>query len=320
VPNNDKNQKTGFAGLAALATKPNISLEKTQKTVSLKKPETSEAPKVAVPKKPPLPKAEPKSEATKGVSPENAPYKKGETKTAKEDHFLFWLLFIVSIIFITFLLFPIINFSIFSDKPRVTNTIYPPYANTKKAPIPNSLGLPEVLRNSGLDISLPPMGYKQFLSLREIRWCVQGWIQLKAMTVFIAPSDPAGVKALFDDCQSRCLDFQYNDNNFDMAIVDLSPYSVGIILEIFRHSGYIHRFKSNNPPSRPLTPAMVTEVQELLTSLGYDPGPIDGLYGLKTVKGLQQFQREAGIPDDGLINDRLINFLRLIKQLDIYSL
>lgn len=42
------------------------------------------------------------------------------------------------------------------------------------------------------------------------------------------------------------------------------------------------------------------EVQAAVLSLGYDPGPVDGLNGLKTRAALVAFQRAAGLYPDGI--------------------
>jgi len=44
---------------------------------------------------------------------------------------------------------------------------------------------------------------------------------------------------------------------------------------------------------------LVREIQQTLTQLGYQPGPIDGLYGGKTRKAIQAFQRKYGMEPDG---------------------
>lgn len=44
---------------------------------------------------------------------------------------------------------------------------------------------------------------------------------------------------------------------------------------------------------------MVREIQRVLTRLGYEPGPIDGLFGGKTRAAIQAFQRENGLEANG---------------------
>lgn len=42
----------------------------------------------------------------------------------------------------------------------------------------------------------------------------------------------------------------------------------------------------------------VKKLQEMLTILGYDVGPIDGIYGSKTEEALQQYRRDYGLPSE----------------------
>ena len=45
---------------------------------------------------------------------------------------------------------------------------------------------------------------------------------------------------------------------------------------------------------------LVQEVQSKLTELGFDPGPIDGIYGQKTRKAVSAFQESKGLQVDGV--------------------
>ncbi|MBF8982086.1 peptidoglycan-binding protein [Lutibacter sp. B2] len=45
----------------------------------------------------------------------------------------------------------------------------------------------------------------------------------------------------------------------------------------------------------------VMEIQSLLKKIGYDPGPIDGIFGKKTEEAVKQFQKDNGLIPDGII-------------------
>lgn len=45
----------------------------------------------------------------------------------------------------------------------------------------------------------------------------------------------------------------------------------------------------------------VIELQSKLTILGYKPGPIDGIFGLKTSSAVIQFQKDNGLVSDGIV-------------------
>lgn len=47
---------------------------------------------------------------------------------------------------------------------------------------------------------------------------------------------------------------------------------------------------------RNATPAKVREIQTALKQRGYDPGPVDGTLGTKTVAAMQKFQADQGLP------------------------
>ena len=58
----------------------------------------------------------------------------------------------------------------------------------------------------------------------------------------------------------------------------------------------------------------IIEVQNALTQLNYAPGSVDGVYGGKTRRAIEEFQRDQGLPVTGNISDAL---LIAIKQSDI---
>src|SRR5690606_29667171 len=50
------------------------------------------------------------------------------------------------------------------------------------------------------------------------------------------------------------------------------------------------------PPTRPqVSRSEVAQMQQMLTELGYDAGPADGVAGRKTMAALNAFQREFGL-------------------------
>ena len=56
---------------------------------------------------------------------------------------------------------------------------------------------------------------------------------------------------------------------------------------------------------------LIRDIQQNLTTLGYDPGPVDGLFGKKTHTAIQVFQRKQGLEADGQATTKL---LKIIKQ------
>src|SRR3954447_4591033 len=51
-------------------------------------------------------------------------------------------------------------------------------------------------------------------------------------------------------------------------------------------------------PVRPIRGDDVTSLQERLHELGYDAGPVDGVFGAETEVGLRAFQRDYGLTSD----------------------
>ena len=58
----------------------------------------------------------------------------------------------------------------------------------------------------------------------------------------------------------------------------------------------------------------IKEAQQLLSELGYDPGPIDGIWGPRTESALRKFQGDFGLKEDGVIDQDILSKLRLMKE------
>jgi peptidoglycan endopeptidase LytE len=65
-------------------------------------------------------------------------------------------------------------------------------------------------------------------------------------------------------------------------------------------------------PERPFSGRLqrVKELQRQLTALGFDPGPVDGRYGLVTTEAVRRFQEANDLPVDGVADPRTLNALR----------
>jgi len=53
----------------------------------------------------------------------------------------------------------------------------------------------------------------------------------------------------------------------------------------------------------------VNNLQTILTMLGYDPGPIDSMFGLQTEHAVKSFQADWGLIIDGIVNQQTWNAL-----------
>src|SRR3954453_6176692 len=48
--------------------------------------------------------------------------------------------------------------------------------------------------------------------------------------------------------------------------------------------------------------ADVVELQQMLDVLGFDPGAVNGLFDFRTVRAVRDFQKNAGLQDDGVVD------------------
>src|SRR5437764_8543259 len=67
-------------------------------------------------------------------------------------------------------------------------------------------------------------------------------------------------------------------------------------------------------PERPTRGDDVTNLQERLHELGYDAGPVDGVFGAETETGLRAFQRDYGLTADGTCRPATLRALRQLGR------
>ena len=58
--------------------------------------------------------------------------------------------------------------------------------------------------------------------------------------------------------------------------------------------------------------SLTLSVQELLVERGYYRGPVDGAAGPATIEAVRQFQKDAGLPETGVIDGLLVDELRTV--------
>jgi localization factor PodJL len=71
-----------------------------------------------------------------------------------------------------------------------------------------------------------------------------------------------------------------------------------------------HRAEPNNGTG---SSSDVAEIQRLLDTLGYEPGPSTGIVTPKTTAAIRTFQQEAGIPVDGKATSDLLQYLKKLS-------
>jgi hypothetical protein len=58
----------------------------------------------------------------------------------------------------------------------------------------------------------------------------------------------------------------------------------------------------------------VRELQQKLVNLGFNPGPVDGIFGPKTERALREFQQSVGVIVDGILGPETLAFLERFKK------
>ena len=309
---NDKDKK-GFSGLSDLASEVSGIDEPI-------KPEPKAEAKPSAPKQPPQPQQEAATSETERKTTSSPPPietvssgKSGGGSGGK------WILGIIGVIFVIWL----INSG---DQSNKKPSYSPPsssqsYSYPQSTPSP-TVQTPSTTQSAGLQYTKPSVGTNNVLSVPEIRWCIREGIRIEAMRDVI--DNNAGIdefNRIVNDYNSRCGSYRYREGSQSRAERDVEAYRSQIVSEAIRDARQLgsRSYPSVSPgastSSAPKKPnAQYTrEAQQILSDLGYDPGPVDGDYGRRTADAVKAFQRDAGITQDGWIDEDLLSTLRRAK-------
>ena len=230
-----------------------------------------------------------------------------------------WILGIIGVVFVIWL---INNLGQTNKKPSYT----PPsssqsYSYPPSTPAP-TVQTPSSNQSTGLQYTKPSVGTNNVLSVPEICWCIREGIRIEAMRDVIDTNEGIDeFNRIVNDYNSRCGSYRYRQGSQSRAERDVEPYRSQIVEEAIREARQLgsRSYPSVSPgastSSAPKKPnAQYTkEAQQILTDLGYEPGSVDGDYGRRTADAVKAFQRDAGITQDGWIDEDLLSTLRRVK-------
>ena len=230
-----------------------------------------------------------------------------------------WILGIIGVVFVIWL----INNGSQSNK---TPSYNPPsssqsYSYPQSSPAP-AVQAPSATQSVGLQYTKPSVGTNNVLSVPEIRWCVREGIRIEAMRDIIDTNEGVDeFNRIVNDYNSRCGRYQHRQGSRSLAERDVESYRTQIVAEAIREARQLGSrsypavspgVSKSSAPKKPRS-QYTKEAQQLLTDLGYDPGPVDGDYGRRTADAVKAFQRDAGITQDGWIGEDLLSTLRRAK-------
>ena len=312
---NDKDKK-GFSGLSDLASE----VSGVDEPI---KPEPKAEAKPSTPEQTPHPQREkpaPEPERKTKKSPPPVETVTSGTNTGGSGGK--WILGIIGVAFVIWLINNEgqNNRTSSSNPPSTTQS----YGYPQSSPAP-AVRAPSSVQNAGLQYTKPSVGTNNVLSVPQIRWCIREGIRIEAMRSVIDSNAEVGkFNRIVDDYNSRCGSYRYRQGSQSRAERDVEPYRSQIVAEAIREarqsgSSYQPSYSSGSQgtstssASKKPSAQYTREAQQLLTDLGYDPGPIDGDYGRRTAAAVKAFQRDSGITQDGWIDQDLLSALRRAK-------
>ena len=322
----DESDKKGFGGLSSLASE-------VEEEVLPKKPASP-----ATEQKPP-PRPEPEKVASapnEGASTQTAapkPKPPSPPRTAdqtpppppKGSSAVKWFWSIVGI----GILIAIFN-SGQDDRSRSgSRSTYSPSSSTPSTYTPSRT-------TPSLEFSKPPVGTNKVLSVSQIRWCLREDMRIEAKRTYANTDwEVDAFNAMVSDYNRRCGSFQYRRGTLERAKREVEGMRAQIVAEALGRSttpstpsvavsppsrstgSQLSRPRVSSETASPSTTsqgagrsALTYEVQTLLKQRGYNPGPVDGIYGGKTKAAIEQFERDVGVSPRGKVTEELRTLLK----------
>ena len=162
--------------------------------------------------------------------------------------------------------------------------------------------------------SKPPPGTDRLLNTHQIRYCLAEDWRLEGMREginFAKKSEVDRFNSLINDFNSRCGEYQYYESSLAEAKNSLQGREQEYrgygeqVVSGWRQStdaSGAQRAKAEAPRKVGTPDPLVRQAQEILSDLGYNPGPIDGIAGNNTVTAFRRFQRDYGFQVTGRID------------------
>jgi peptidoglycan hydrolase-like protein with peptidoglycan-binding domain len=88
---------------------------------------------------------------------------------------------------------------------------------------------------------------------------------------------------------------------------------IGRTLPALEPAGLVFAVTSVDDMTPEMRKAYIRGIQEELAAHRYDPGPADGILGPMSRAAIQKYQRDAGLPRDGLASKELLDHLKFAE-------
>lgn len=176
-------------------------------------------------------------------------------------------------------------------------------------------------RSSDLEFSRPPIGNNVLLSVEQIRWCLRENIRIDVLRPLATTrSQIDKFNDLVNDYNLRCRSYRYREGSMTRAQREVQSVNdeittrtrltsrIWLSKDESTSEGLGSVQEENQPGDR--WSQLTLDVQNLLNLLGYQPGPADGLYGIRTMRAIEAYEEDSGLRVTGAVTTDLRDKLR----------
>ena len=168
------------------------------------------------------------------------------------------------------------------------------------------------LQVSDLDFVNPPIGDGHMLSLPQLRWCFREKIRTDVLRPLVESNTQIEqFNTIVANYNSRCVNSRYLQEMLTRAQQEVESVRADLVARVrppWQASASVGRAGSRTRSVQPAPQSsqLTLEIQNALIELGYQPGPPDGIYGIRTKSAVQSFRRDIGLPADGQVTYALL--------------
>jgi hypothetical protein len=161
------------------------------------------------------------------------------------------------------------------------------------------------LRAPTFEIEMPSTGRDRLLSVAEIRWCLREDVRIEVLQQRLATQEPQRFNVMVGEYNRRCTRFRYRDDALELARRDIDDARRWIVEEALGEAFAPSASETSTKLAGAGYSLLTQDVQELLRSVGHDPGPVDGYYGARTKAAVEAFEKASDRSPTGAISEAL---------------
>ena len=163
------------------------------------------------------------------------------------------------------------------------------------------------LSSTSNDYVKPLFGQDEPLTNAQVHWCLRQKLRISVLRELVSTLEVSRINVIEQDYIVRC-DLSKIDKQMLDAAQDFVELNRNAIISEISETQLL--FLDEKIQASDGNSELVYSIQQLLDTLGYEVGSIDGIYGAKTQSAIKAFEQNAGLPTNGKASQEILAALR----------